>query len=127
MRFWALIAVSLLASTAGCGRNDRPESPDPEAPFALDPAARLALIRRRWPGNIRELVNTLDVAVALADGGVITTGDLPEPAMPEPAAGATGDLPALLEACNGNVSEAARRLGVDRTTIHRRLRRLGRG
>ena len=106
----------------------RLRSPDPEAPLALDPAARLALIRRRWPGNIRELVNTLDVAVALAEGDVITVDDLPEPARPEPAAtGAAGDLPALIAACDGNVSEAARRLGVDRTTVHRRLRRLGRG
>lgn len=37
------------------------------------------------------------------------------------------DLRALLAACNGNISEAARRLGVDRTTLHRRMRRLGIG
>ncbi len=35
------------------------------------------------------------------------------------------DLRAVLMACKGNVSEAARRLGIDRTTMHRRMRRLG--
>ncbi|MDH2090393.1 helix-turn-helix domain-containing protein [Rhizobium pusense] len=35
------------------------------------------------------------------------------------------DLRAVLTSCKGNVSEAARRLGIDRTTLHRRMRRFG--
>ncbi|HEU0222527.1 MAG TPA: helix-turn-helix domain-containing protein, partial [Paracoccaceae bacterium] len=70
----------------------------------------------------------------LAEGGVIEKDDLPEPPRPEAARApepqaAPGDqeeLAALLKSCGGNVSQAARRLGVDRSTIHRRMRRLGR-
>jgi sigma-54 dependent transcriptional regulator, acetoin dehydrogenase operon transcriptional activator AcoR len=108
-------------------------SPDPEAPYSISPAARLALIRRPWPGNLRELVNVLDVAIALADNGVIEPEDLPEPARPpaseaEPvrADGEERDsLAAVLRECDGNVSQVARRLGVDRSTVHRRMRRFG--
>ncbi len=96
----------------------------------LSPAARVALRRHNWPGNLRELANTLRVATALADGSDITPEDLPEGlrnhAGPAPAASAAQDLTAELAACGGNVSELARRLGVDRSTIHRRLRRLKR-
>ncbi|HEX7921730.1 MAG TPA: sigma-54-dependent Fis family transcriptional regulator [Bradyrhizobium sp.] len=94
----------------------------------LSPAARMALRRHPWPGNLRELANTLRVAAALADGSEITPEDLPEtlrnPA--EPTASAGDDLATELAACGGNVSELARQLGVDRSTIHRRLRRLKR-
>ncbi|MCC8981987.1 sigma-54-dependent Fis family transcriptional regulator [Bradyrhizobium acaciae] len=97
----------------------------------LSHTARMALRRHPWPGNLRELANTLRVAAALADGSEITPDDLPEtlrnPAEPAaPASSASDDLAAELAACGGNVSELARRLGVDRSTIHRRLRRLKR-
>ena len=96
----------------------------------LSPATRMALRRHHWPGNLRELANTLRVAAALADGLEITTDDLPEglrhPVSPAAAASAAQDLIAELAACGGNVSELARRLGVDRSTIHRRLRRVKR-
>ncbi|WP_349358953.1 sigma-54-dependent Fis family transcriptional regulator [Stappia sp.] len=120
----------------------------------LDPAARLALIRRAWPGNIRELRNTLEVAAALCDDATITPADLPAPlaerltagALPEhpippvdrcglPAAAASqadrrsdaqiGALVRALETADGNISAAARALGVDRTTVYRRMRRFG--
>ncbi|MEJ1161485.1 sigma-54-dependent Fis family transcriptional regulator [Prosthecomicrobium sp. N25] len=93
----------------------------------LSAEARLALRRHDWPGNLRELANALKVAAALAEGGEIRREDLPD------HAGATGpsghpdpgeDLRARLAACGGNVSALARQLGVDRTTVHRRLRRL---
>lgn len=100
---------------------------------SLSPAALERLRAHDWPGNLRELGNALAVAAALCEGGVITPCDLPErlatPALPGPRAGRGGDpgaeLAALLAECRGNVSEAARRLGVDRTTVHRRMRRAG--
>ncbi len=102
----------------------------------LSPAARLALIRHRWPGNIRELANALDVALTLCDGIEIQPSDLPEiagaPALPArallrppTAAEEREHLGAALASCDWNISETARRLGVDRTTIHRRMKRLG--
>jgi transcriptional regulator of acetoin/glycerol metabolism len=89
----------------------------------LTPAARSALQARTWPGNIRELANTLDVAVLLADSAVIDAPDLPDPPLShQPAPERLSDV---LAACGGNMSRAARRLGVNRSTILRRARREG--
>ncbi|RWD70241.1 sigma-54-dependent Fis family transcriptional regulator [Mesorhizobium sp.] len=106
----------------------------------LSPAARLALIRHGWPGNIRELVNAVDLAVALCDDETIHPSDLPDfatarKAPPAPSASLVAlrapspeeeraALLAVLAATGWNISEAARRLGVDRTTVHRRMKRL---
>ncbi len=91
--------------------------------FRLSPAARAALKARAWPGNVRELANTLDVALALSVSGVIDLPDLPLAPL-DPVAQAE-DLADVLGACNGNMSLAARRLGVNRSTILRRARREG--
>ncbi|MCZ8153998.1 MAG: sigma-54-dependent Fis family transcriptional regulator [Rhodobacteraceae bacterium] len=90
----------------------------------LSPAARAELKARAWPGNLRELANTLEVAIALAEGAVIDLPDLPlAPLSPRPESGES--LAAVLSACGGNMSLAARRLGVNRSTILRRARREG--
>ncbi|TNC74735.1 sigma-54-dependent Fis family transcriptional regulator [Rubellimicrobium roseum] len=95
--------------------------------YRLSPAARAQLKSRPWPGNVRELMNLLDVAVALAEAPVIDLPDLPPAPMPEGHAGPATEesLEAILAACGWNMSCAARRLGVDRSTILRRARRLG--
>ena len=89
----------------------------------LSPAARAELKARLWPGNLRELANTLEVAIALAEGSVIDLPDLP----PAPLAVVeeAESLVDVLAACGGNMSLAARRLGVNRSTILRRARREG--
>lgn len=103
----------------------------PGRPLTLSDAAHVIIRHHRWPGNIRELDNVITFAAALCDNGLITVEDLPEqlvPASSMPMIDSLGtDLHALLATCNGNVSEAARRLGIDRTTLHRRMRRLGMG
>ncbi len=99
-------------------------------------AAR-ALRMHPWPGNIRELDNVIAVAAALSENGVVDIADLPE-SMAEQFAGDpardtvedAGDDPAaaleaLLASCDWNISEAARRKGVDRSTVHRQIRRHG--
>ncbi|WP_299130057.1 sigma-54-dependent Fis family transcriptional regulator [uncultured Amaricoccus sp.] len=92
----------------------------------LTPEARAALRGRRWPGNLRELGNTLAVATALGDGETVERDDLPdESGRPRSDDGEAEALRAVLARCRGNVSEAARQLKVDRSTVHRRMRRLG--
>jgi len=95
----------------------RPGSPK------LSPAARAQLKARSWPGNLRELTQTLEVAVLMAEGNVIDQPDLP----PEPLqiAPQHETLAQVLAACQGNMSVAARRLGVNRSTVLRRARREG--
>ncbi|MDD9729605.1 sigma-54-dependent Fis family transcriptional regulator [Mameliella sp. AT18] len=88
----------------------------------LSPAARAELAGRDWPGNIRELQSTLDTAVSLCDGRVVDLPDLPAritSATPE------DDLEAILDACGWNMARAARRLGVNRSTVLRRVRKSG--
>lgn len=89
----------------------------------LSPAARAELKARDWPGNLRELANALEVAIALAEGAVIDLPDLP----PAPLAPVQTpeSLSIVLAACGGNMALAARRLGVNRSTILRRARREG--
>lgn len=89
----------------------------------ISPAARAELKARDWPGNLRELANTLEVAVTLADGAVVDLPDLP-PAPLTPVE-TTASLSDVLAACDGNMALAARRLGVNRSTILRRARREG--
>lgn len=103
-------------------------------------ARALARLRRhRWPGNIRQLKNALRVALALLedDEELLTEGHLPEEVMedvgraePERVNPASRDLRStelrLIREClarhAGNVSAAARELGITRTTLYRKLR-----
>lgn len=117
------------------------------APLTLDAQARERLHTYAWPGNLRELHNALRYAAALADAGRIGAEHLPpflqEPGrqadttspvadlstLHDPAAsfGAVDEaqrLEQLLSQCSGNVSEVARLLGVNRSTVHRRIQRL---
>ncbi|TKT74421.1 sigma-54-dependent Fis family transcriptional regulator [Aquamicrobium sp. LC103] len=95
--------------------------------YGLDDVARRALSRHAWPGNLRELANTLRVAAALCDDGTIDIDCLPEHFRRD--ASSTGEddgmaaLRRALAECDNNISALARKLGVDRSTIHRRLKR----
>ena len=91
------------------------------------PEVLAALRAHPWPGNLRELDNTIATAAALCEDGEIGLADLPEEIV-----GATpvaddeaGRLKAALAVCGGNVSAAARTLKLDRTTVHRQMRRFG--
>ena len=98
----------------------------------LPPQALAALQSHDWPGNVRELRNRIERAVVMAESEELSPDDLfPErqfgrSAEPEPAAGALQDtardairkrVQAALEATGGNQTEAARLLGVSRTTV----------
>jgi transcriptional regulator of acetoin/glycerol metabolism len=108
-------------------------------PPAMSPALQDVLKRLAWPGNLHQLAHALQVAVQLAgDAPVLLPGHLPPSLLQEaeaapqqaPHTGAAATLHdvemasvhAALEQAQGNVSEAARRLGVSRNTIYRKLR-----
>lgn len=89
--------------------------------YRLSDTARGRLAAHDWPGNVRELQNVLAAAAALCAPPTIDVDDLPEGFT---ATGSDCELEAQLAGCGGNISELARRLGVDRSTVHRRLKRL---
>lgn len=101
----------------------------------LSPEAWQALHAYDWPGNLRELDNALVLALALAEGSCVEVHDLPETLRGlRPASlpgktmlGRTGELSwqQTLQACGGNVSAAARQLGISRSTLHRHIKRAG--
>jgi len=113
----------------------------PGGGLRLAPALAIALARYRWPGNLRQFANALRFACAMLDPEetVIDWQHLPEdlaedlaaPPPPPPTAGLdpaplratmTSVIEHTVQASGGNLSEAARRLGISRNTLYRRLR-----
>jgi len=110
------------------------------------PAALAALDRYRWPGNVRELEHAVEHAAVLGRGSLIEVADLPAavrdggttPVAPrggvEPSPGAlrraleNPERRLILQALEQNGwrrDAAARALGINRTTLYKKLRRLG--
>ena len=103
------------------------------------PQAMDRMIRYGWPGNIRELMNTIESAVVLSGSEYLTEDILPfiPESLPEPATPADfpTDLPLgeverstilkTLEISGGNKSEASRKLGITRATLHKKLKKYG--
>lgn len=108
-------------------RNGLPE-------LRLDEGAYEALRSHSWPGNVRELRNRIERAAALSEDDILTAADLfPERRLDtsDPATLADAreqaeleQIERALELSGGRVSEAAKRLGVSRTTLWKRRRKL---
>ena len=118
----------------------------------LSDQARQLLLQHRWPGNVRELEHVIERACVLCPGPTISTDHLPldltslprpaeQPAFadsgpappvfaqPEPVAPATtlsraDRIVAALRTAGGNKAKAARLLGIDRTTLYRKIKEL---
>lgn len=108
----------------------------------ITPQAMDRLIRYDWPGNVRELMNAVERAVVLARSEYLDGNDLPlildqsiekkgsEPAAPFPEDISLEEVEKAtilnaLESTGGNKSEAARRLGITRKTLHAKLKKYG--
>jgi len=107
----------------------------------LSEEAMATLQRYSWPGNVRELQNTIERAVLLGKSEVIDMDDLP----PNLAAAGTLNVEAIgaqtlkqaievperqiirevLEAHHWNRHETAEALGINRTTLYKKMKRLG--
>lgn len=91
------------------------------------------LLAHDYPGNVRELENLLEAAVALAPGPRLEAEDLRlamggSQAVDRPVSGTLDEviqehIAHTLRRCHGNRAAAARELGVDRTTLYRMLKR----
>jgi len=91
----------------------------------LDESAKAALENGRWSGNIRELQNCIEKAVILSEGAVLTAKDVQRDVRSQ--SGMTGDEERLVreavERCNGNISAAAKLLGVSRPTLYAKMKK----
>ena len=113
----------------------------------LTTEAMQAILRHDWPGNVRELRTVIEHGVVMASGPKITLRDLPVALRGGISGKANAASPSLspakvredrlnlnhLEDCTisqalsetkGNVTQAARRLGMSRRTLHRRLKEM---
>ena len=101
---------------------------------SISPAARKAIMAYSWPGNIRELKNTIESSVVMAKGNVIQLDDLPPQisqgekdstlSIDFPITMAEAEKEIILEAitfCGGNKTKASDMLGIGRKTLHRKL------
>jgi two-component system response regulator HydG len=111
-------------------RNHKP-TPD------FEPATFRKLRQHPWPGNVRELQHAVERAVILAEGAVLRPEDFSFSALEQPAAvGAPPPLPEgplqlnevekstilrVIERHHGNLTKAAKELGITRTALYRRL------
>ncbi len=108
------------------------------------PGAMDLLVKHAWPGNVRELENAVERAVILVPGEFISEKELPfsiTESNQEKAQGKAVSTESLaprsleeiekaavlsaLKAAEGNKSEAARTLGINRKTLHKKLKRYG--
>ena len=102
----------------------------------LDNSAKVALESAWWSGNIRELQNCIEKAVILSDGTELTAKDI-QLEQSKQGTSTSGTLRALneseeerlvreaMERSNGNISVAAKMLGISRPTMYAKLKKYG--
>jgi transcriptional regulator with GAF, ATPase, and Fis domain len=105
----------------------------------ISPQARARLLHYDWPGNIRELENTIERAIVVGSGDYVLPEDLNEDLFEKELPGEV-DTPVYheavkqakqrivlhaLERADGNITEAARDLGIHPNNLHRLIRNLG--
>ena len=113
---------------------------------SLDPSAKESLLSHSWPGNIRELRNTIERVCYLSTAESISAADLSLSSSPASRIGGDslaldGPVPPVLAeatkmfqvrhienaiaASRGNMTDAAARLGLHRSNLYRKMRQLG--
>ena len=130
-----LLALSFLREFAS-------ENAKPVGDFTAE--ALEAMIRYEWPGNVRELRTAVEHAVVLSKGDMIQLSDLPQSVQSRGVIRSESELsrPIIdkgvtleeaekqliirtLQECRGNRTAAAKKIGISRRTLHRKLHRYG--
>ncbi|MBW1675072.1 MAG: sigma-54-dependent Fis family transcriptional regulator [Deltaproteobacteria bacterium] len=91
------------------------------------------LTRYEWPGNVRELENVIERAVVIGKKRKINPADLPfqDARIPRrPIAGSLGEVEKdhisdMLTACDWNIARTASLLGINRTTLYKKIKKYG--
>jgi DNA-binding NtrC family response regulator len=105
-------------------------------PKQFDAAVLEAFRHHDWPGNVRELRNVIESLLLMSDEPLITLADLPTDIAPVPAIASPAPVTSLeslehkaIEAAiashSGNLTNAARALGISRTTLYRKMEQYG--
>jgi len=100
--------------------------------LAIAPSAVEELASYQWPGNVRELENCILSMLANCEGRVLDTGDIPKALRAalrnERTRNSTpledaerAAIAAALEEAGGNIAETARRLGIAKATLYRKM------
>ncbi len=100
----------------------------------FDPGALSTMLEHRWPGNVRELSHVVERAVLMSDGAIVQAADLGL----QSSDGGSSRIEEMtledaerllirkaLERYGGNVSDAAKGLGLSRSALYRRLEKYG--
>lgn len=102
--------------------------------LGMDASARESVLGYAWPGNVRELRNVMERAALLAAGKDVTAADLGLRGVPAPQISPGGDriadqelklIVTALRDTRGNVSSAAKLLGISRDTLRYRMDKFG--
>ncbi len=98
----------------------------------LSPEVIEFMLNYSWPGNVRELENMIEHGVILSTSSAVTMAELPQDIIhPTPAEEKTieamtkNHILRVLEETKGNISEAAKILGVQRMTLYNKLKKYG--
>jgi two-component system response regulator HydG len=95
--------------------------------------AMLTLTSYEWPGNVRELRNVIERAAVVCKGSRIDADDLSFPFRTRPTLGESledvekAHIGRILERTEGNISQAAQILKIDRTTLYAKIKKYGFG
>ncbi len=102
-------------------------------PPRVSPDAMSQLQAHEWPGNVRELENAVERAMVVASGSRLDPDDFAIAGRQLAAAGGTKPLREMerehilhvVDECGGNQTRAAKVLGIDRVTLHKKLKSYG--
>ena len=100
----------------------------PSMAKVMTPEFRAALLEYDWPGNVRELQNGIERAFYSATNGTLDRSSLRYAVEnlnvePEEATGEAGEILSALTVSDGDVGQAADKLGISRATLYRRLKK----